>query len=488
MLRFLKEEANLTRTENGAATYASTQSHCLDLFATIGAIRHASEEEITQRFTMAYAENPDLAMKILFFARDIRGGLGERKVFRTILSWLAWHEPQSLLKNIHLISEYGRFDDLLTLLDTPCGKDALELIRSRLQEDLAGPAERTSLLAKWLPSINTSNPQAVAMARQIARSLHMSDREYRKTLSRLRSRIRILENYLREKDYTFAYSQQPSKAMLKYRKAFLRRDGERYRDYLDQVEAGKATMHTGTLVPYEVIAPCFQEYGADAQLTGEERRSMNVTWNALENFAGDENALVVVDGSGSMYCGGEPRPIQVALSLGIYFAQRNTGAFHNHFITFSENPRLVEIQGRDIAEQVRYCASFNEIANTNLQRVFELILRTAVTHQVPQSQLPRKIFIVSDMEFDCCTRDAGMSNFAYAKQLFARHGYQLPEVIFWNVQSRNRQQPVTQNEQGVALVSGCTPKLFQTVAGGIVDPYETMLEVICSQRYAPICA
>ncbi len=487
MLRFLKREANLTRTENGAATYVSTTSHCLDLFATIGAIRNAPEREIMQRFTMAYTEDPNIAMKILFFARDIRGGLGERKVFRTILRWLACNESQSLLKNINLISEYGRWDDLLTLLDTPCEQAALELIRHQLNTDLAAPANQVSLLAKWLPSINASSQETVAMAKQIARSLHMTDARYRKTLVQLRRQIRILENNLREKDYSFDYAQQPSKAMLKYRKAFLRNDGERYREYLTQVNSGKATMHTGTLAPYEIIAPCFSGWGARALLSEAERQAMNTTWNALENYAGDENALVVVDGSGSMYSG-TPMAIQVALSLGIYFAQRNTGTFHNHFITFSENPRLVEIQGRDIAEQVRYCASFNEVANTNLQRVFELILNAAVKNRVPQSQMPRKIFIVSDMEFDRCARDAGMSNFAYAEKLFARYGYQLPEVIFWNVQSRNRQQPVTRNEQGVALVSGCTPKFFMMVAGGITDPYETMMEVIGVQRYAAICA
>lgn len=488
MLNFLKKEANLTRTENGAATYVSTTSHCLDLFATIGAIRNASEQEIMQRFTMAYTENPDIAMKILFFSRDIRGGLGERKVFRTILNWLAYNEPQSLIKNIHQISEYGRWDDLLTLLRTPCEQEVLTLIHNQLMADLTAPVGKVSLLAKWLPSINTSNPQTVAMAKQIARSLHMTDAKYRKTLVQLRKQIRILENNLREKDYSFDYSQQPSKAMLKYRKAFLRNDGERYREYLTLVNRGKAALHTATLAPYEIIAPCFAGYNANAALSEAERKAMDVTWNALENYAGNENALVVVDGSGSMYWSEKPKPAAVALSLGIYFAQRNTGAFRNHFITFSENPRLVEIQGRDITEQVRYCASFNECANTNLQKVFALILNAAVKNQVPQSQMPRKLFIVSDMEFDSCARDAGMSNFAYAKQLFARHGYQLPDVVFWNVQSRNRQQPVTKNEQGVALVSGCTPKLFQMVAGGITDPYEAMMEVIGAPRYAPISA
>jgi len=221
---------------------------------------------------------------------------------------------------------------------------------------------------------------------------------------------------------------------------------------------------------------------------------MDVTWSALEDFTTrspggtGENALVVVDGSGSMYNGGNPMPAAVALSLGIYFAERNTGAFRNHFITFSCRPQLVEIKGRDIVEKVRYCMGYNEVANTNIQRVFELILNAALKNRVPQDEMPSRIYIVSDMEFDSCARDASLTNFEYAKQLFAENGYKLPEVVFWNVASRNRQQPVTMNEQGVALVSGCTPRIFSMVAGGNMSPYTVMMEVLESERYARISA
>ncbi len=488
MLASLKNLFNMTHTENGAATHASTHAHCLDLFATIGAIRSQPEQEILSRFLRAHAEDPDIAMKILFFGRDVRGGLGERRVFRVIINWLADHEPASLRKNIALIPEYGRFDDLLALMDTACQEDALAVIRRQLEADVKADAE-VSLLAKWLPSVNTSNADAVRMAKQIARYLGMSDAQYRKTLVQLRKKIRILENNLREKDYSFDYSKQPSKAMFKYRKAFLRNDGQRYAAFLDQVRSGKATMHTVTLMPYEIIAPCCRSCYGNNGLTEAERQAMDVTWNALENFGGEENALVVVDGSGSMYSSySQPSPISVALSLGIYFAERNTGTFHNHFITFSQNPRLVEIHGRDIFEKVRYCASFNEVANTNLQRVFELILHAAVCDGVRQEEMPGKIYIVSDMEFDSCACDARMTNFAYAQKLFAAHGYRLPDVVFWNVNSRHQQQPVTKNEQGVALVSGCTPRLFSMVAGGLASPYAVMMDIIGSERYAPISA
>lgn len=486
MLQFLKKEANMTHTENGAVTYRSTRSECLDLFATIGALRRESDEEITNRFLRAYAENADLAMKTLFFARDIRGGIGERRVFRTILKWLANNEPRSLEKNIQYIAEYGRYDDLLSLMGTTCEGKALQHIKKQLAADCAAleAGGSVSLLAKWLPSVNASNEDAIRQAKRIARALGMNDAQYRRTLSALRAKISIIENNLREKDYTFDYSKQPSKAMFKYRKAFLRNDGGRYAAFMSRVAEGTEQLHTGALMPYEIIRPFFVNGGVD----DEERKAIDTTWKAQENFAGDENALVVIDGSGSMYGGADPVPATVAISLGIYYAERNTGAFHNHFITFSENPRLVEIKGRDIFEKVRYCSRFNEVANTNIQRVFELILKTAVKNRVPQKDMPTKIYIISDMEFDYCTEDCSLTNFEYAQDLFAEYEYQLPEVVFWNVASRNRQQPVTVNDRGVALVSGCNARIFSMLKAGILSPYAFMMDVLGSERYAQIVA
>lgn len=488
MLQYLKQESNKTFTENGAATLKSTQSDCLDLFATIGAIRRESDEKIIVRFMRAFTEDKDMAMKLLFFARDIRGGLGERKVFRTILKWLAQDKPETVHKNIRYISEYGRFDDLLVLFGTPVEKDMLELITEQLRKDLTALAsgEEVSLLGKWLPSVNASNKDTVAMAKKIARYLQMNDATYRKTLVRLRSHIRIIENNLRVKDYTFDYEKQPSKAMFKYRRAFMRNDGERYNLFLNKVSTGKAKLNTKTLMPYEIITPFFRKNVSD-----EERKAINTTWESQKDFGGNENALVVIDGSGSMYGWSEPRPATVALSLGIYFAERNNGAFKNHFITFSENPQLVEIKGEDILDKVRYCHNFNEVANTNIQKVFELVLSAAKKNHVPQEELPKKLYIISDMEFDYCTRDASTTNFEYAKRLFEDAGYPLPEIVFWNVASRNRQQPVTKNEQGVSLVSGCTPRLFSMIADGTMSamtPYEFMLNVLGSERYEKIAA
>lgn len=485
MLKFLKKEAAMTHTENGAVTYESTQSCCLDLFSTIGAMRQAGHEEILQRFTRAYAEDPDLAMKILFFARDVRGGLGERKVFRVILQYLAEHEQNSALRNLESVPEYGRFDDLLVLLDTPCREAVLNLIARRLAADLDALENggKVSLLAKWLPSVNASNRQTIQTGKQIARALGMSGAQYRKTLSRLRAGIAILENNLRQRDYTFDYSIQPSKAMFQYRRAFIRNDRERYVEFIHQVKNGEAKLNTGTIYPYEIITPCLS-----GTMTAEERRAVDATWNALPEYSSAVNALAVVDGSGSMYWDVQPSPAAVALSLGIYCAQRNQGAFHNHFITFSERPRLVEIKGRDLWEQARFCESYNECANTNVEAVFNLLLETAVKHRLKQKDLPETLYIISDMEFDCCAENAGLTNFENAKRRFAAHGYRLPHVVFWNVASRALQQPVTQNEQGVALVSGCTPRLFEMVLSGQFSPYQYMLETLRSERYRNIAA
>ena len=424
-------------------------------------------------------------MKTLFFARDIRGGIGERRVFRTILKWLAHNEPQSVEKNIPYIAEYGRYDDLLALMGTKCEREALAYIKKQLEADCKAleAGESASLLAKWLPSANASNDDVIRQAKHIARSLGMNDAQYRKTLSALRAKISIIENNLREKDYAFDYAKQPSKAMLKYRKAFLRNDGERYTAFMNRVTEGVEQIHTGTLTPYEIIAPFFKR-----DIRTEERKAIDVTWNAQEDFTGGENALVVIDGSGSMYGGSDPIPATVALSLGIYYAERNTGAFHNHFITFSENPRLVEIEGKDILEKVRYCHQFNEVANTNIQRVFELVLKAAVKNHVPQEEMPSKIFIISDMEFDYCTEDCSLTNFEYAQKLFSEHGYRLPDLVFWNVNSRNRQQPVSVNDQGVALVSGCNARIFSMLKSGILSPFALMMDVLGSERYAAIVA
>ena len=489
MLQYLIEESNKTYTENGAVTNESTGSDCLDLFATIGAIRRESDAEIEARFVRAYTENKDIATKILFFARDIRGGLGERRVFRVILKWLAINEEETVKKNLSFVAEFGRYDDLLVLMGTPCEKEMLSLLKAQFDVDIKAMEDEkeVSLLAKWLPSVNTSNLETVKIAKKIAKFFGLSDASYRKTLSKLRAYIKIIENNLRENDYSFDYEKQPSKAMFKYRKAFIRNDNKRYSDFLNKVEKGEAKLNASTLAPYEIVEPLIQDSYLK-KLTKKEQASLNATWNSLPDFSTDENALAVIDTSGSMYCTGKPLAASVALSLGIYFAERNNGLFKDYFIEFSSRPKLIKLKGETFADKLRYISSFNEVANTNIEAVFKLILNAAIKNKVQQSELPSRLYLISDMEFDQVVENAEFTNFQNAKKMFEENGYKLPDIVFWNVASRNRGQPVTKNDNGVVLVSGCTPRLFSMVVSGETNPYVFMMEVINSERYAKIVA
>lgn len=487
MAEMMKETANVTLTENGAVTLRTTGSDCLDLFSTIGALRKADENDIIERFIRAYCESPDTAMKILFYARDVRGGLGERRTFRILLRWLADNHSASVIKNIQYIPEFGRYDDLLELSGTACESEAVAFIKEQLEKDVEALDKDgdVSLLAKWLPSVNTSNDAAVRAGKKLAKLLGMSESKYRKTLSALRAQIKIIENNLREKKYDFDYEKQPSKALFKYRQAFIRNDNDRYTDYLDRVSKGEAKMNTGTLMPYELVESVLNKLTA---MSEEEKTAVNTTWEKLEDFGGDENILAVIDGSGSMYAWKAPTPASVALSLGLYFAERNKGAFANHFITFSHAPQMIEIKGDNFVDKLRYVTTFDEVADTNLEAVFRLVLETAVKYKVPQSELPSKLVIISDMEFNYCVEDGDLTNFENARRMFEENGYRLPDVVFWNVASRNRQQPVSQNEQGAALVSGCTPRLFSMIAGGELSPLKIIMEIIGSERYSMIKA
>lgn len=495
MIEYLENEFNKTKTENGAAAYESTGSHCLDLFASVGALRYRDKNDVIDLFVRAYVEDKDAAMKILFYARDIREGLGERKTFKTILRYLASAYPESVIKNLPYVATYGRFDDVLCLLDTPCENDVLKYLKERFDEDVAAlkDGKKVSLLGKWLPSINAHDPQAIHDAKKIAAYFSLSLADYRKTLSALRKRIDILENRLREIDYTFDYSKQPSKAMFKYREAFFRYDYARYSAFLDSVQKGEAKMNADALYPYELIdryldGRFFWTKGRLTDISAKEAAALNATWASLPNYAGDEDALVVVDTSGSMYCASNPTPAAVALSLGLYFAERNKGAFANSFIMFSRKPRFVKLKGETFVDKLRYITTFSCCENTDIQAVFNTVLSAAVNNKVPQSELPKRIIVVSDMEFDICVSNADETNFENAKRKFEEAGYTLPNVVFWNVACRNSHQPVRKNDAGVCLVSGCTPRLFSMVTSGDVNPYSFMLEVINKERYAIITA
>lgn len=491
MLEYLKNDANETRTANGAKAFASTKSFVLDLFSLGGAYRNRSEEDIKKLFSKAFAENPLLAMKTLFYLRDITQGQGERRFFRVVLKYLALHHPEALRKNLHLIPKFGRYDDLWVLLETDLKDDVIDLVRKQLSLDKN--VDHPSLLGKWLPSLNASSYKTKKYAKIIQEELRLTPRQYRKLLSSLRKKIDIVETKLTERDYeSIDYSKLPSRAGLIYRKAFLRNDRERYQAYLDSLSKGKVDINTKTLYPYDIVHKALQGYNGrnvwswySRELTQQEIQLLDAQWNNLPDFIGErkENSIAVVDTSGSM----NGRPMEVAISLGIYLAERNKGVFHNHFFTFSDRPKLQQIVGSNIVEKVRNLSDSEWGGSTNVEAVFRKILDVAVKNNLPQDEMIGKVIIISDMQFNYCTRGVDTHIFKQLEKDFNEAGYKMPLLTFWNVNAFQSNTQFTMNENGVELVSGFSPSIFKNVLSNVSKtPYELMLEVIDSDRYSEV--
>lgn len=482
MLNYLKEETNVTSTENGDRAFKTTYSELLDLFASGGALRQASQTDVVKLFSKALAEDTLLGIKSMFYFRDVRGGQGERDVFRLMLNYLAVTQPNLVKANIFNIPYYGRWDDMYALFDTPLEKFAADAMKSVLLNDIN--SEAPSLLAKWLKSENASSPETVALAKKTRKLFNFTPKQYRKILSDLRKRISIIETKLTERNYPeIDYSTVPSLAGLKYRQAFFRNDEERYSQFVSDAINGEVKVNTKALYPYEIITKITRVLPSHFIDTKQDE-VLDMMWRNLPDYinGSKENAIAVVDTSGSM--NGLPRG--VALSLGIYMAERNHGVFKDHFITFSEKPTLEKIVGNNIAEKVRNMDSAKWGFNTNLENVLSLILDTAIKYQVPQSEMIKRLYIISDMQFDASTNydKRNKSVFQKAQEVYKSYGYEFPSVVFWNVNAQPNNFPVTKNDYGVQLVSGCSPSIFTNlIAGKELSAQELMLDVLNSERY-----
>ncbi len=467
---------NTAFTENGDKAYTTTGSACLDYFSIIGGKRHNLVDALNL-FMKSYYEDPRLTIKILFYVRDIKGGLGERSIFRYTFNALANMYPEVASQLIKYIPEYGRYDDLLVCLNSPIKKTVLEYIDNQLKEDLANKQNNKpiSLLAKWLPSINTSSTEARNLASIIASSLKMKKEEYRKTLAYLRKGL-IIENNLREVDYSFDYGKVPSNAMFKYRNAFIKHDRKRYLDYLEDVKTGKSKINTAALYPYEIIRRL------DEAEKSFELASLDVMWKSFDRSEITSKTIVVRDGSGSMTCGsGSVAPIEVATSLAILFAEQLTGEFKNTFITFSSSPKVVKIKGDTIKEKYDCISKYCDCSNTDIYKVYKLILDVYKHKNFKKEDAIDRIVIISDMEFDC-VENASKSTFENFKEEFSNLGYDMPEVVFWNVYARKNQFP-TINEEGVKLISGSSSKIIDMVTNNeMFNAYEFMLK--CLEKYS----
>jgi hypothetical protein len=468
-------------TENGMSTNSTSLNSCVDLFFQIGAMRGKDKQALTNAFTKAFGEDQLTAMRLLFWARDIRGGAGERQIFKDLIVYLSVNRTQVLGKNLHLITEFGRWDDLLVLLNTPLKRQALELIAK-------GLSDKNQLCAKWMPRGN--NRQTKGLVNIIRHHLKLSPKEYRNLIV---SNSSTVEQLMCAKEFDkIEYSKLPSKAMSDLMKAFSANDLVRFQEYLGSVAKGEVKINAGAVYPYDIVK----------NLNNGSVQGANVQWDALPNYmvGNTERVIPLVDVSGSMVtaAGGSTSItcMDVAISLGLYISERNVGAFKDAFITFHSKPELIITKG-SLSERYEQMKRSAWGMNTNLQAAFKLILQNAVNHSVPADSMPTMLIIFSDMEFDDANtphfRDTTLSEWNPTAQemisdMYSDAGYVVPKIVYWNLNARNQKNsPVKYDESGTALVSGFSPALLTSLlAGDDLSPVTMMNRVVNSERYESI--
>ncbi|MBR3898579.1 MAG: DUF2828 family protein [Bacilli bacterium] len=451
LLDSLKQNSTVTNTKG--SKYYNTSYNCnLDVFTLL--TRYSNEEKIRILFENALEEDKDLALANLLYLLDIRNGKGERRIFKIIFEDLCFHHKDEALKILPFIKKLGRFDYILIGIDTPIEKETISYIKKQLEEDIKSDAP--SLLAKWMPSHRTHG-QNNKLAKKLMTLLGMKEKEYRKTLSTLRKKINITEKNLTEKKYEkIDFSKVPAKAMLKYQNAFDKNMKEKFNEYKDLVKKGKTKINTKGLFSYEIIKKILLKESDDTTI-------YDLMWdNQKDILNGDKtNLLVVADTSGSMTNYGYI-PYCTSVGLAMYIAERNHGIFHSHFITFSEEPVLREIKGKTLTEKVRNIETINAW-NTDIDKVFDLLLKTAKENNLSDKDMPSHIIIISDMEFDDGINSKGGTNFQTWKSSFEEEKYKLPNIIFWNAAGNARGIPVTKFDKDVAMVSGFSTNILENL-------------------------
>ena len=476
----MREESKWTKTENGADAKNTTDSALLDMFATIGSMRERSEDEIIQKFELAFQEDPLGAMRCLFYARDIRGGLGERRVFRVLLNYIANTHTEELNENLELIPEYGRFDDFYSLIGTPIENRMWQMLRGMLEMDKDSMERKLpcSLLAKWLKKADASSPNTRKLGIYTAKKLGMSVYDYKRLCVKLRRYIDVVEQRMSANEWdTINYSAVPSRAMMNYRKAFARHDQERFDEYLSKVQSGKQKINAATLYPYDIVEKIL--YGH------EDNKVLEAQWDNLPDYVdGDVNAVVMADVSGSMY----GRPMATSIGLAMYFAERNKGTYHNLFMTFSESPQFVTVKGDTITQKIDFISKAEWGMNTDLEKALLKILDVAIENHCSREEMPKSLIIISDIEIDEADGNKHRENFYdYVSRVYEEHGYKIPNVVFWNVDSRHDVFLADKNRKGVQLVSGQSASTFKNLIGCVdKTPVEMMYSVLKSDRYQAI--
>lgn len=508
-LNGLTNGANYTLTENGAVTHTTTRSDLLDMFAMGAAMRKRTDEDVILMFRKAFKENPSYALKCLFYIRDIRGGQGERRFFRVCMRDLATQNTEAAMRNLRHIPEFGRWDDLYIFIGTPLEGAALNFMKEQLALDIQ--CKTPSLLAKWLKSENTSSAESRRLATITRKAFGMNHKQYRKTLSVLRARINVLERLMSENRWDeIEFDKIPSKAGMIYKNAFARHDIEREKSIKDvqtYAEFAKDTtkkVNAKTLYPYECVEEAAKIMGSihwgsrHTNINDTNRLMTNKYWDNLTDYfnGASLNALAVVDTSSSMW----GTPVYVATSLGMYCAEKCNGPFAGHYVSFSRNPRLVKVEGVDFCDKVDRIIRTDLCENTDIEKTFDMLLDTAVRNRCSQADLPQNIIIISDMEFDAARGAGRVYNWQTRKyeyndtnvdtlmeriaKKWAAAGYQMPHLIFWNVDARQNNIPMLGNGP-ISYVSGFSPSIFQTIMTGKTG-YDLMMEKLNSERYAAI--
>ena len=492
----LEEQFNYKFTENGAVALKSTGSKVYDLFALGGAYRSRSIDDCILLFKEAFEEDKNLALKALFYLRDCRGGQGERRFFRVCFHWLADNYPMIAEKNLQHIPNMGRWDDLFILLDTDIAHAVGRLVKRQLEFDMqdAMGNKAISLLGKWMPSENAHSQLTKNKATWLRKYLGMTSKQYRQMLSKLRAHLNVLERLMSANRWDeIEFDKIPSKAGLVYRNAFARRDiiAKKYEAF---AKNKNTKVNADTLYPYEVVNKVISHihYHNELKISEVERAMINKYWENLPDYleGSDASMMCVIDTSGSMTSAwnSSTAPIDVAISLGLYCAERMTGPFANKYISFASRPQLISTIGIDFCDKVRRIYATNLIDDTNLEAVFNLLLATALKANAKQEDIPQTIVVISDMEINYMSNwndETAQTSMEYLRKRWKQYGYELPKLVYWNVNARNN--TILDRGPNVSFVSGCSPVIFKQVLTGKTG-FELMMEVLMADRYKWIMA
>ena len=457
-MKLLEEMLKNSTIENskGGEYYSTTYNANLDMFSMLS--RNMNKKRVLQIFKNAYAEDKKLSVANLLYLLDIREGKGERKLFKTCFKWLCENDLEYARKVLYQIKDLGRFDYILVGLKTPLENDVIDLIKEQLLDDYT--SEYPSLLAKWLP-VRYRVKDEYNVAKYLIDKLGATRKEYRKTLVKIKSKLNLIETSLCNKEYSeIDFEKVPTKAMLKYRKAFQRNCENKFTEYLDKASIGEKKINTKGLFAYEIIGKIY-----DKDLTKSEEKLYQAMWEQQKDVLNgyDGNILVMADTSGSMTWRGfgSAQPIYSSIGLALYIAERNKGAFKDYYMTFSSRPLLQKVTGKTIVDKVHNIKTIVEA--TDIDKAFELLLETAKNNNIPEEEMPTHIIIISDMEFDNGVYSNGGTNFSGWKKAFEEAGYKLPKIIFWNVSANAMGTPVTKFENDVAMINGFSTSVFENI-------------------------